>query len=74
MITPANNVNYNDVNTIGNYWVVDLSSNYKFYKNVSAFTTVNNVLNNKYIVANLPQGYRPGMPFAINLGLKVEIK
>lgn len=74
VITPGDNVNYNDVNTIGNYWVVDFSGNYKFYKNVSAFTIINNVFDNKYIVANLPQGYRPGMPFAVNLGLKVEIK
>lgn len=71
-IIPDNNVKYSDVNTIGKYWVFDISGNYKFHKNLSAFATLNNLLNNKYIVANLPQGYRPGMPFGINAGLKVD--
>lgn len=71
-VIPDSNVKYGDVNTIGKYWVFDISGNYKFHKNFSAFTMLTNVFNNKYIVANLPQGYRPGMPFGINLGLKAD--
>jgi Fe(3+) dicitrate transport protein len=69
---PKDNVKYNDVNTIASSWVFDLSVNYKFHKNITVFTLVNNLFNSAYIVANLPQGYRPGMPFAFNLGFKFD--
>lgn len=69
--TPSNTTAYTDVNTIGQYWVFDLSGNYKLSKNFTFYGIVNNVFNNSYIVANLPQGYRPGMPFAVNAGVKV---
>jgi Fe(3+) dicitrate transport protein len=69
--TPENTAVYGDVNTIGQYWVFDLSGNYKLSKNFTIYGIVNNVFNNTYIVANLPQGYRPGMPFAVNAGVKV---
>jgi Fe(3+) dicitrate transport protein len=69
---PADGVKYNDVNTIGKYVVIDLSANYNFYKNFTVFTAVNNLLNKQYIVANLPQGYRPGMPLGIQLGVKAN--
>jgi Fe(3+) dicitrate transport protein len=72
-ITPSSGAKYTDVNTIGEYWVVDLSGNYRLAKFVSFFSTINNVLNNRYIVANLPQGYRPGMPFSINFGVKINL-
>jgi len=81
LITPGENVKYNDVNTIAGYWVFDLSANYRFYQGVSAYLfyqgvsaylSANNLLNTKYIVANLPQGDRPGMPFAVNVGLKAN--
>jgi len=55
-------------------WVFDLSGNYIVSKNITLFSTVNNLFNNKYIVANLPQGYRPGMPFAINLGVRAQLQ
>ncbi len=73
VIVPANNVNYTAVNTIDKNWVFDLSGNYTVSKNITLFSTVNNLFNNKYIVANLPQGYRPGMPFAINLGVRARL-
>jgi Fe(3+) dicitrate transport protein len=72
-ILPSLSNNYNDINTIESYWVFDLSANYRFNTNISAFSTVNNVLNNRYIVANLPQGFRPGMPFSMNLGVKIVL-
>lgn len=71
-IVPAATVKYSDVNTIGKYWVFDFSANYRFHKQITAFCMINNLFNNSYIVANLPQGYRPGMPFGANLGLKAE--
>ncbi|MCS6904705.1 MAG: TonB-dependent receptor [Bacteroidia bacterium] len=71
-ITPRNNVKYTDVNAIASYWVVDLSANYKFYRHFTIFMLINNLFNATYIVANLPQGYRPGIPFAFNLGAKFE--
>ncbi len=72
MILPAENVRYNDVNAIGSFLMIDLSTNYKFTKNFTAFTTINNITNNRNIVANLPNGYRTNMPFALNVGLKVD--
>jgi Fe(3+) dicitrate transport protein len=72
-IVPANNINYNDVNSIEKYVVFDFSTNYNFYKNFTVFATLNNIANKKYIVANLPQGYRPGMPFGINVGFKLNL-
>jgi Fe(3+) dicitrate transport protein len=67
---PADNIKYNDVNTIDAFMIVDFSANYKFSKNIAAFTTINNLFNNQSIIANLPNGYRPNMPFSLVLGLK----
>lgn len=72
-IIASSNAKYNDVNTIGEYWVVDLSGNYRLTKFISLFSTINNALNNRYIVANLPQGFRPGMPFSVNFGAKINL-
>lgn len=72
-IIASSNAKYNDVNTIGEYWAVDLSGNYRLTKFISLFSTINNALNNRYIVANLPQGFRPGMPFSVNFGAKINL-
>lgn len=72
-ILPSAPAKYNDINTIGGYWVVDLSANYAFSKSATLFSTVNNMLNNSYVVANLPQGFRPGMPFSANIGVKINL-
>ena len=72
-IIASSSAKYNDVNTIGEYWVVDLSGNYRLTKFISLFSTINNALNNRYIVANLPQGFRPGMPFSVNFGAKINL-
>jgi Fe(3+) dicitrate transport protein len=71
-IIASSTAKYNDVNTIGEYWVVDLSGNYRLTKFISLFSTINNALNNRYVVANLPQGFRPGMPFSVNFGAKIN--
>jgi Fe(3+) dicitrate transport protein len=72
VILPKDEVKYSEVNTIASSWVFDLSGNYKFHKNTTVFTLINNLFNSAYIVANLPQGYRPGIPLAFNLGLKFD--
>lgn len=72
-IIASSTAKYNDVNTIEEYWVVDLSGNYRLSKFISLFSTINNALNNRYIVANLPQGFRPGMPFSVNFGAKINL-
>ena len=70
---PAIEVLHNAVNSIDRYWVLDLSANYSFHKSFSVFTLINNLFDKTYIVANLPQGYRPGMPFGVNIGVKAKI-
>ncbi|MEN9960386.1 MAG: Iron(III) dicitrate transport protein FecA [Bacteroidota bacterium] len=72
-ILPSATSKYAEVNTMGGYWVVDLSGNYTFSKSITFFSTINNLLNNAYIVANLPQGFRPGMPFSANIGVKINL-
>jgi Fe(3+) dicitrate transport protein len=70
---PGSNENFSDVNAIEAYTILDLSANYHFNKMWTVYTTVNNLTNNRRIVANLPQGYRPAMPFAMNLGVKINL-
>lgn len=72
-IIPKDNVNYNDVNTIAGFLIIDVSANYKFNSYLSVFSTINNITDNKAIVANLPNGYRPNMPLSFNVGLKVQL-
>lgn len=69
---PEAQVQFNDVNALEGFLILDLSVNYKFSKNFTLFSTMNNITNNKSIVANLPQGYRPNMPFSFQAGLKAE--
>ncbi|NOT38388.1 MAG: TonB-dependent receptor [Saprospiraceae bacterium] len=73
IIVPDENVKYSEVNAIEAYLILDLSANYKLNKNFAIFGTVNNITNNKAIVANLPQGYRPNMPIAFTVGMKFEM-
>lgn len=70
--TPAAGIAYNDVNAISGFMLLDLSANYRFYRFLTAFSTIGNITNNTSIAANLPNGYRPNMPFNINLGLKAD--
>lgn len=70
---PSANTKYSDVNALKAYWVFDLSANYSIAPKVQLFTLINNLFDQDYIVSNLPQGYRPGMPFAFNGGIKVSL-
>ncbi len=72
IVIPEQSVNYNNVNTIDQFIVVDASVNWKINKYLTIFGTVNNMLNSKYIVANQPQGYLAGMPLFASIGLKVR--
>jgi Fe(3+) dicitrate transport protein len=72
LILPDDNVLYNDVNAVGGFMILDLSANYMTTKHTTLFTTLNNITDDKSIVANLPNGYRPNMPFAINAGIKLK--
>jgi Fe(3+) dicitrate transport protein len=73
VILPADSAKYTEINTIARYWIMDLSANYHVSSHVTFFATLNNLLNKPYIVANLPQGFRPGMPFAANIGIKINL-
>jgi Fe(3+) dicitrate transport protein len=72
-IIPESNENFAQVNSIAAYTIFDLSANYYINKMWTLYSTINNFTNNQSIVANLPQGYRPAMPIAINLGVKVNL-
>ena len=70
-------VNYNGsfftnnqhVDKIQSNFIFDLSIFHKINKNVSLNSKIINLLNNKYIVSNVPAGFRPGHPFGIFSGL-----
>lgn len=66
------NQNYSAVNSIKGFVILDLSFNYQLHSKWSAFASVQNVTNNQSIIANLPQGYRPAMPRAFLIGVKMR--
>ncbi len=72
-IVPQNNILYNNVNAIAGFLIIDLSSNFQFNKTLSTFATLNNITNNRNIVANLPNGYRPNLPLSVMVGIKVSL-
>lgn len=53
-------------------FIVDASAKYHLTEKVCLMTNAINILDNKYAVARVPAGLRPGMPFAINLGLVAQ--
>jgi Fe(3+) dicitrate transport protein len=71
-LTPDKGIKYTDVNAIVGFLILDLSTNYRISEHFTIFTTVNNMTNNRSIVANLPNGYRPNMPLSLNVGVKVD--
>jgi len=72
-VVPENNVQYNAVNAIDGFLMIDWSANYKISKTFTGFSTINNITNNQGIVANLPNGYRPNMPLGFTIGLKWQL-
>ncbi len=57
---------------INSFLVFDFASSYQINKYLTFNAQILNVLNNKYAVARVPAGLRPGMPFAINTGVTVQ--
>lgn len=72
-LLPDYNNSLADVNALAAFTIIDVSANYHINNWCSGLFTINNLTNNKAIVANLPQGYRPQMPFSVNAGLKVNL-
>lgn len=58
---------------VPSYLVLDASAKYTINKNISFFASATNLSNTVYVVAIRPAGYRPGMPRAFQLGLKVNL-
>jgi len=54
------------------YFVIDASVNYNLNMNISLFANAINLTDRIYMVARRPAGLRPGMPIALNLGLKAN--
>lgn len=50
-------------------FVLDASIRYNVTQKTTVFANALNVLDEKYAVARVPAGLRPGMPFALNLGI-----
>lgn len=71
-IVPAKDVNFENVNSLKQFLILDISANYNINKTITVFSLLNNLTNNKAIVANLPQSYRPNMPLSFNAGLKAN--
>lgn len=53
-------------------FIVDASAKYHLTEKVSLMANAINILDNKYAVARVPAGLRPGMPFAINFGIVAQ--
>ncbi len=54
------------------FLVVDLAGSYQLWPGVELFGKVDNLLDNDYIVAWRPAGARPGMPRALQLGVRLD--
>lgn len=72
-ILPVSDENYASVNALDAFLLLDCSINYTLNKRWVFYALINNITNNKAIVANLPQGYRPSMPFGANIGVKINL-
>ena len=70
MIIPGEGTSYTSVNALAATMFVDATCNVGIAGGVVLSGSVTNVGNSSAIVANLPQGYRPSMPRALNLGVK----
>jgi Fe(3+) dicitrate transport protein len=74
IVTPSQENPFGTVNSIASFLLMDFSANYKMGRGLTCYTTINNFTNNRSIVANLPNGYRPNMPLSIMLGIKADIR
>ncbi len=71
-IIPKNDKGLAEINALDKFTMVDVSANYHLNQLFTLYTLVNNVTNNKAIVASLPQGYRPNIPISIQAGIKAK--
>jgi Fe(3+) dicitrate transport protein len=55
------------------YFLLDLSSDYKISSNLTAFVNIRNILDETYIVSDRPAGVRPGLPRTFMGGMRVSI-
>ncbi len=55
------------------HWTVDVAGEYKITDNVSAFATVENVLDEQYVASRRPSGVRPGLPLTAMAGVKIAL-
>ena len=53
--------------------VLDASISYQVSNSINLFSSVTNITNETYIVAARPSGVRPGMPRAIQIGIRATI-
>lgn len=74
LLNPSENNTYNQVNSIAAFLLLDFSVNYRLGGGFTMFSTVNNFTNNRSIVTNLPNGYRPNMPLSFMFGMKADIR
>lgn len=58
---------------IPSYFVMDAGIKYQIHKNVSLVANAINLTNQAYLVSTRPAGLRPGMPRAIQIGLKANL-
>jgi Fe(3+) dicitrate transport protein len=55
------------------YWTVDMAGEYKVTDTLSAFATIENMLDEEYVAARRPAGARPGMPMTAMAGVKIVL-
>lgn len=61
-----------ETDRIDAHTVVDLTASYQVRPNCQLYSSVDNLLDETYIVSAKPYGYRPGKPQSINLGVKYQ--
>lgn len=54
------------------FLVVDLAGTFQLRQGIELFGKIDNLLDNDYIVAWRPAGARPGMPRAVQIGVRVD--
>ncbi|MDO5615167.1 MAG: TonB-dependent receptor [Cruoricaptor ignavus] len=53
--------------------ILDASASYAFNKNITLYTTAQNLLNKTYLASLNPAGLRPGMPRFVSIGVRVKL-
>jgi Fe(3+) dicitrate transport protein len=53
--------------------IIDWAGTFRITQNIDFFATVTNITNKVYIVSRNPAGARPGLPRAVNFGIKFNL-